>query len=159
MDKFIQDALANPEVMILIQVAISMALGGLLGIEREAADKPAGLRTHIMVSSASTLFIALGMVAVSEFSGIFPNEVIKSDPIRVLQAIITGVSFLGAGTIIHERSKGAIEGLTTAASVFLASGVGISVGFERWILAGGTTLLALIALRGLPRLSKRKPRA
>lgn len=150
MEEFFNELLANPEVRILIEVGISMLLGGILGIEREAADKPAGLRTHIMVSSASTLFIALGLLAVGEFSGRFPNEIIKSDPIRVIQAIITGVSFLGAGTIIRQQSKGAVEGLTTAASVFLASGVGISVGLGKWILAVGTTVMALIILRGLP---------
>lgn len=142
-----RELLSNPEVKILIEVGISIILGGLLGYERESANKPAGLRTHIMVSSVSTLFIALGLIAVGEFSSRYPNEIIKSDPIRVLQAIITGISFLGAGTIIRQRTEGGIEGLTTAASVFLASGIGISVALEKWIVAIGTTLLGLIILR------------
>jgi putative Mg2+ transporter-C (MgtC) family protein len=146
----LEQILSNSEVIILMKVGVSMLFGALLGFEREDADKPAGLRTHILVAGGSTLFFSLGLLAVKEFTVEYPNDVIASDPIRVLQAIITGVSFLGAGTIIRQRRKGAVEGLTTAASVFLACGIGISVSLEKWLIAIGSTILALAVLRGIP---------
>jgi putative Mg2+ transporter-C (MgtC) family protein len=80
--------------------------------------------------------------------------VVRSDPIRIIEAIITGVSFLGAGTIIYHRSEKAIEGLTTAASILFAVGIGVCVGLLQFTLAIGVTILALITLRGLPRITQ-----
>lgn len=133
-----------------------MLLGSLMGIEREAADKPASLQTHILVAGAPTLFVALGLIIVGEFSGRYPEEIIKSDLVRDLQATMSGASFLGVGTIFRQRSKGAVEGLTTAASVFLACGIGITVALEQWILAAGVTIFSLIVLGGLPFQQKRR---
>jgi len=78
------------------------------------------------------------------------TQVFGADPIRIIAATITGVSFLGAGTIIRQRAGGDVKGLTTAASLLFASVVGISVALDQWIVSVGATLLALIVLRLLP---------
>lgn len=126
-------------------VVLAGALGGIIGIEREIADKPAGLRTHIFVAAGSALLVLLAEGAVDFFQMRGPNEQIVADPIRVIQAIVVGISFLGAGTIVHHRGNH-VEGLTTAASIFLTAGVGIAVSVGRAWLAIETTLFALVVL-------------
>lgn len=79
---------------------ISIGLGGLIGLEREIACKPAGLRTHMLVAGASTLFVILGDIIIHSFAQTTLFGVVQADPIRIMEAIITGISFLGAGTII-----------------------------------------------------------
>lgn len=126
-------------------VALSGGLGAIIGCEREIADKPAGLRTHILVSAAATLFMLLADAVLKEFqqdAGIHP---LNADPIRIIQAIVIGISFLGAGTIIHQGNH-RVEGLTTAASILLTAGIGIAVAVDRLVFATGITLLAVIVL-------------
>ena len=100
---------------VLWKVAVALLLGGLVGAERELADKPAGLRTHMLVAAAAALLVGLSEVLVAQLGEGVPGSFVRTDPIRVLEAVITGVSFLGAGTIIRQRDQGAISGLTTAA--------------------------------------------
>jgi putative Mg2+ transporter-C (MgtC) family protein len=129
------------------EVALAMFLGGLIGFERETANKPAGFRTHMLVSGAAALLVGLGDALLHRFN-VTADVNLVSDPIRIVEAIITGVSFLGAGTIF--RGKGEqVEGLTTAASLLLSSAVGISVALRQFILAIGITVLALLVLRVL----------
>jgi putative Mg2+ transporter-C (MgtC) family protein len=138
---------ASWELKMVGEVALAMLLGGLIGIEREAAHKPAGFRTHMLVSGAAALLVGLGHALVIEF-GQHATLRLQSDPIRIVEAIVTGVSFLGAGTIF--RAKGEhIEGLTTAASLLLSAALGVCVAVERFLLAGSVTLLALVVLRGV----------
>jgi putative Mg2+ transporter-C (MgtC) family protein len=144
------------EWQILVKVAIAMLLGALIGFEREVADKPAGLRTHMLVTGGATLLITLGYMTEEYFIGIVGTEIIRSDPIRVIAAVITGVTFLGAGTIIRQRDEKSVEGLTTAASILFASGVGMSVAVSKWVLAIGSTALLLITLRLIPLLLSKK---
>lgn len=125
-------------------VAIAGALGALIGLEREIRDKPAGLRTHIFVCSAAALFMLLGDAILETFKEDGHNS-IQGDPIRVVQAIVIGISFLGTGTIIHQGHD-RVEGLTTAAAIFLTAGIGIAVAVQRLVLAVGTTLFAVIVL-------------
>lgn len=136
------------QVEIIAEVALAMLLGGLIGIEREMADKPAGFRTHMLVAGAAALLVGLGDALVHRFN-IGANEYLRSDPIRIVEAIITGISFLGAGTIFRRERGEQVEGLTTAASILLCSAVGIAVALRQFLLAAGTTVLALLALRGL----------
>jgi len=135
------------QVRILIYVVIAMFLGAILGLERELQDKPAGLRTHMLVAGATALLVALGDVMVGHFDRILGNQLIQSDPTRIIQAVITGVAFLGAGTIIRSRSDNQVEGLTTAASILFTAGIGVCVALEQLVLAAGVTLLGLITLR------------
>lgn len=128
-------------------VALAMFLGAVIGFEREFADKPAGLRTHMMVAGAAALLVTLGDILVLHFDSEVSRTILRSDPIRIIEAIITGVSFLGAGTIIVRRSERSVEGLTTAASILLAAGVGVAVAIFQFLLAIGVTVLALGTLR------------
>lgn len=140
---------ADAQWEILIVVGLAMVLGAAIGFEREAADKPAGLRTHMLVAGASAFLVALGDVVVVQFDLDVQQQLIQADPIRLMEAVITGVSFLGAGTIIRHRGSGYVEGLTTAASVLFASAIGMAVALSQGLLAIGATIIVLIILRGL----------
>ncbi|MBZ0291388.1 MAG: MgtC/SapB family protein [Anaerolineae bacterium] len=131
---------------ILLMVGLAMLLGGVIGLERELANKPAGLRTHMLVAGTAALFVALGTLIINDFSADIGEDVVRSDPVRILEAIVTGISFLGAGTIIRDRSKGRVEGLTTAASLLFASAIGGTVGVRQYVLAVGAVILVLITL-------------
>lgn len=134
---------------VLGQIAFSMALGAVLGVEREIADKPAGLRTHMLVAGASTLLVCLGGAVVESVQGELETTTVRSDPLRTMEAVITGISFLGAGSIIRQRSGRAIGGLTTAASLLLSGGLGMCVALHRYQLALGLTLLVVFTLRAV----------
>lgn len=144
----------SEEISILLQVAAAMILGALIGLDREFARKPAGLRTHMLVAGVAALLISLGELVVGQLAGELGSLVIRTDPIRIIAAIITGVSFLGAGTIIRQTSENHVEGLTTAASLLFASVVGIAVALSLWVIAVGATLLVLVVLRILPLLER-----
>jgi putative Mg2+ transporter-C (MgtC) family protein len=137
------------ELKILGLVTLAMILGALIGFERESADKPAGLRTHILVAGASAFLVGIADVIVIHIGMQTGSDLIRSDPIRIVEAIITGVSFLGAGTIIYHRSEKNLEGLTTAASVLVAAGVGLAIGLSQFLLGIGMALLTLLVLRGV----------
>ena len=146
MDKAIEP---SPQLGVLLHVAIAMILGGLIGIERELAGKPAGLRTQMLVAGVATLFMHLGYLLVGSYDAAFSANTVRSDPVRILGAIITGVSFLGAGTIFRRPTSENVEGLTTAACILFSSSIGICVALRQYVLAVGVTLLVLGALRGL----------
>jgi putative Mg2+ transporter-C (MgtC) family protein len=128
-------------------VALAGGLGALIGLEREIRDKPAGLRTHIFVAAGAALFMLLGDAILETFKE-EGHDSIRGDPIRVVQAIVIGISFLGTGTIIHQGTQ-RVEGLTTAAAIFLTAGIGIAVAVDHIILAVGATLFAVITLVGI----------
>lgn len=134
----------NPvQLKIIGYVALSMLLGALIGLEREIADKPAGIRTNMLVAGSATLLVSLGEVMIERFK--LESNAIMSDPIRIIEAVITGISFIGAGIIIR-RGTDKVEGLTTAASVLFVASIGICVALSQILLAIGTTLLALVTL-------------
>jgi len=133
----------------IIKVIFAMFLGGLMGLERELAQKPAGLRTHMLVAGASSLLVILGDVMIKHYGGSSFGQVIRADPIRIMEAIITGISFLGAGTIIFRNRDETVEGLTTAASILFAAAIGIAVALQRYFLAGILTVIAIVILFGL----------
>jgi putative Mg2+ transporter-C (MgtC) family protein len=135
------------QLHILVKVGIAMFLGAFIGFDREAAEKPAGLRTHMLVSGAAALLVSLSNVMVTHINLHQGSEVIGTDPIRIIQAVITGVSFLGAGTIIRSSRSKQIEGVTTAASILFSVSVGIGVALTQFILAFGATLFAVLTLR------------
>jgi putative Mg2+ transporter-C (MgtC) family protein len=136
----------NPGWQILGEVAIAMALGGVIGLEREFADKPAGLRTHMLIAGAAALLVGLGDTMIRRFP--LAGDLVRADPIRVIEAVVTAVGFLGAGMIIR-RGGDHIEGLTTAASVLFAAAIGICVALTEYLLAVGVTFLDLATLRGI----------
>lgn len=133
----------------LIKVGAAMLLGGLIGLERELASKPAGLRTHMLVTGASALLVVLGDFMITYYGDSPFVEAIQTDPIRIMEAIITGISFLGAGTIIFRSGKESVEGLTTAASILFAAAIGIAVALNQLIMAFALTLAVIIILYAL----------
>lgn len=148
----VQDFLGNwaLQLQIIGAVAVAMLLGGAIGFERELANKPAGFRTHMLLAGAAALLVGLGDILVEGFSAADYGEHLRVDPLRIVEAVVTGVAFLGAGTIFRGGSNGnAIAGLTTAASLLLVSGVGITVAMGQYVLAVGVTLLTLVVLRVL----------
>jgi putative Mg2+ transporter-C (MgtC) family protein len=138
------------QLNILWHVALAMALGAVIGIERETADKPAGLRTNMLVAGGAAIIVSLADIMIDHFGGAAASELIQADPIRVIEAVITGVSFLGAGTILRQTSSGAVTGLTTAATILFSATIGVGVALSQWLLVFGATALVLITLRGLP---------
>jgi putative Mg2+ transporter-C (MgtC) family protein len=137
------------QLQIIGEIALAMLLGGLIGIERELSHKPAGFRTQMLVAGSAALLMRLGDVLLVHFNA--GNHLIglNMDPGRIIQAIITGISFLGAGTIIRSRQTEHVEGLTTAASILLSSAIGISIALHQFILGIGVTVLSIIVLSGL----------
>src|ERR1051326_3426984 len=132
--------LGASQLLIVLEVLVAMALGAIIGLDRERADKPAGLRTHMLVAGAAALFVGLGNLAVARFHAAFADTTVRSDPIRLFEAIITGVSFLGAGTIIRRTASERVEGITTAASLLITAALGATIGLGQWFLGIVLTL-------------------
>jgi len=131
----------------IFQLILSGILGAIIGIEREATGKEAGVRTLALVSIASCLFTILSVESSNS----------EGDPLRIIAGIATGVGFLGAGVIIFRRDH--IEGLTTAATLWLVAALGCAVGFSWYFLAFFATILAffiLYFLRKIPLEEKAK---
>ena len=124
----------------VIAMLLSTLLGTAVGWERQIGRKPAGLRTHTLVCMGSTLFVLLTEHAARDFGG---GNV---DPTRIIHGVVTGVGFLGAGSIM--RQEGFVLGLTTAASVWMVAAIGVAVGVHAWGLAVTGTVLALLVLEG-----------
>jgi putative Mg2+ transporter-C (MgtC) family protein len=146
------------QLRVLAYVLLAMVLGAMIGIERETEDKPAGLRTHMLVAGASSLLVGVSDAVVRYFSSSLEGMLVRADPVRVIEAVVTGVSFLGAGTIIRRSTSGKagsiVEGLTTAASILFTAAVGISAALGQIVLAIGATLLTLVTLRGVGALER-----
>lgn len=143
MDSFFTETQFAEQLTILIDIAVASLLAGIVGAEREFLNKPAGFRTQMIIGGSSALLMSLGKVTVALFDkGDFDN-ILTTDPIRIFEAIVVGVSFIGAGTIIKSQKGSSVHFLTTAATVMLSAGIGISVALKNYILAIGVTLLVL----------------
>lgn len=131
----------------MLRALVAILLSGMLGWERESAGKPAGIRTHMLVGLAASLFVLLGELFIAHFST--GTAIMRFDPIRIVEAVVTGVSFLGAGMIFISKSELRVEGLTTAASILVTAAVGMMVGLSQYILAVGVTVLVFVVLHGM----------
>ena len=131
---------------LLGRLLLAAVLGGIIGFEREIAGKPAGLRTNLLICVGSALFTELSVEITRFGSGPRP------DPGRIAAQIVTGIGFLGAGTIL--RSHGRISGLTTAATVWVVAAVGVAVGARAFAAAVGTTALVMFSLSLLGRMER-----
>ena len=127
---------------IVLRLLFAALLGGLVGFQRERVGKAAGLRTHMLVALGAAFFVMIPHQAGMPLA----------DLSRVLQGIITGVGFLGAGTILKRRTEEHIEGLTTAAGLWLTAAVGSAAGMGREASAVLGTVLAFLILAFLPRI-------
>ena len=145
---------ATMELQMLGKVVVAALLGGLVGIEREFAERPAGLRTHMLVGGTAAFFVLLANILLLSFE---PRDILRADPVRVVEAVVVGISFLGAGTILKYREHGerVVEGLTTSASILSVAAIGIAVALDTYILAVGAALLNLFINSGLMYLVER----
>jgi len=131
-------------IRISLCLLIAALLGGALGYEREYKGKAAGLRTHMLVSLGAALFVLVPLEAGMKIEDIS----------RVMQGIITGIGFLGAGTILKGDSLQDVKGLTTAAGIWLTSAIGIAAGLGHESTAVLTTCFAFVILKLMPRLER-----
>ena len=135
--------LSEPELHGSGRVLAGTAIGAVLGWERERNNRPAGLRTHMAVGLAAALIMVLGDAMLQRYGTAAGANV---DPTRVLVAVVTGVAFLGAGTIIVDRNHRSVRGLTTAASLFATAALGVAVGLGMYLLAILSTGMMLLVL-------------
>lgn len=127
---------------VILRLVLAVLLSGLVGLEREVKGRAAGFRTHILVCVGSTLVMLTGVYLASVWRG--TGEI---DPTRMAAQVVSGVGFLGAGTIIQFRDS--VRGLTTAASVWAAAGIGLAVGAGFYVGAVSATVIVLLVLFAL----------
>ena len=127
------------DIQIVVRLILSIVLSGLIGLERQLHRRYAGLRTHILVSMGSCLIMLTSLYVFDIYKNIVPL-----DPARIAAGVITGIGFLGAGTIIRDRAE--VKGLTTAASLWVVAAIGLAVGCGFNKAAIFATVLALIVL-------------
>lgn len=132
--------LESPDVLssTIVRLILAAFLGGAIGLERELSHKPAGLRTNMFICFGSAMFTVLSVELAGEYVG---------DHTRVAAQIIPGIGFIGAGSILH--SRGSIQGLTTAATLFVVASVGMAAGGGMYLIAIFATILILLALQVL----------
>ena len=147
------------ELEVLFRLMVSAFLSSLIGFERQATGKRAGLRTHMLVAVGSTLFVSFAELYIDAStvkhmapSGLPEGLRIEIQPITLVQAIATGIGFLGAGTIFVAGHQRRVHGLTTAASIWATAAMGVTIGIGRYVLAVGTTFLILFILHIMIRL-------
>jgi putative Mg2+ transporter-C (MgtC) family protein len=127
--------LLDLDLQIAVKLAMAALLGGIVGLERQMSNKPAGLRTNMLICVGSTLFTLLSEQLAIRFGG---------DPVRIASQLIPGIGFIGAGTILRDGAT--VKGLTTAASVFVIASVGMAIGGGLYVTAVFATGLMVIAL-------------
>jgi len=135
------------DMQVIIRLVLSVILGGGIGFERQIHRRAAGLRTHILVCLGSCLIMLTSLYIFDIY-----KDKVPLDPARIAAGVITGIGFLGAGTIIREREQ--VKGLTTAASLWVISAIGLAIGcgfYQAAIWAFVLTLAALLLLRGVER--------
>jgi putative Mg2+ transporter-C (MgtC) family protein len=124
------------------RLLLAAVFGAAIGFEREWRNRPAGLRTHILVCVAAATFAILTIEIIH--APMFVKDTARFDPIRVIEAVTAGVAFLAAGVVIFAR--GHVQGLTTGAGMWLAGAIGVACGLGLWQIALFSTLLALVVL-------------
>ncbi len=126
----------SPELTMALRLLLAAVLGGAIGYQRERAGKPAGLRTHMLISLGAALFT---VVSIFGFMG-------PADPSRIAAGVVTGVGFIGAGAIIFRSREGYVAGLTTASTIWVAAGLGVAVGAGLYVASAVTTAIVLAVL-------------
>jgi len=131
-----------PILNMFIRLLAAAGLALVLGLERELRGKAAGLRSHMMVSLGASAFIIMGMHILFATAEGDPSA--RIDPTRIVEGVIGGIGFLGAGSII--QSRGSVQGITTGASIWMAGAIGVACGLGIFALAGMVTVMALIIM-------------
>lgn len=137
---------------LLLKLALAVVLGGAIGLERQIAGKPAGLRTNILICLGSALLMDLSMRI-----GLSTTGVRTGDPGRIAAQVVSGIGFIGAGTIM--QAKGEVTGLTTAATIWVVAAIGLAVGAGLYVEACGAGVMVTVVLAGLGQLEYRLMRA
>ncbi len=140
-----------PPLEAVLRVFMAVVVGSLIGLDRELRRKPAGLRTHILISLAAALFTLITFELHEQFAGEGGTK--TADPVRIIEAVTAGVAFLAAGAII--QSRGGVHGLTTGANMWLAGALGVACGAGYYFIATVGTVFALIVLVVLAKLEAR----
>lgn len=136
-----------PQHVIAIRLLLAALFGAMIGFEREIHTAEAGLRTHILIATAAALFTIL---AFEIFHGVTGSNAARSDPIRAVEAVTAGISFLGAGAIFRSgNSKHIVHGLTTGAGMWLAGAVGMCAALGYYLVAFGVALFSILVLAAL----------
>jgi putative Mg2+ transporter-C (MgtC) family protein len=143
-----------PDVLnlgLLGRLVIAAVLGGVIGLEREISGKPAGLRTNLLICVGAALLmeLSIGVAALANVENVAFGTPFRADPGRIAAQIVSGIGFLGAGTIIQAR--GNVMGLTTAATIWVVAAIGMAVGARAYVESVGATVLVLISLAVLSR--------
>ncbi len=131
------------EVELLLRILVAAILGGLIGLEREYRAKEAGFRTHFLVAMGSALFM---IVSAYGFSDAMNDDLQRWDVSRVASQVVSGIGFIGAGTIIFHKSENVVRGLTTAAGLWVTAAIGLACGGGLYMLSIGCTVLVLAGL-------------
>ena len=131
------------EYEFLLRILVAAILGGLIGLEREYRSKEAGFRTHFLVAMGSALFM---VVSAYGFGDSLNNELQRWDVSRVAAQVVSGIGFIGAGTIIFRKTENIVSGLTTAAGVWVVAAIGLACGGGMYKVAAASTLLVLAGL-------------
>ena len=126
---------------ITLRILLSIGLGALIGLERQLRARSAGIRTNALVSLGSCLFTTVGVYTLAAGTG---------DPTRVAAQVASGIGFLGAGAILRSRDGSRVEGLTTAASIWMTAAIGMAVGIGQAMLALVATLFAWLVVAAMP---------
>lgn len=153
-DNLINEFSLAPSLPISVVVARTLAtvvFCGLIGLERETARRPAGLRTHMLIGLAACIYCLLTLALLAR-AGEF-HETVRMDPLRIIEAVTGGVAFLAAGLIVF--SQGKVRGLTTGASMWVAAAIGVACGLGEWAIAGMTVILTLIIIALVRKLERR----
>jgi len=137
---------STPYADYLLRILCAAAIGGIVGIERDLKGKPSGMRTNILMCVGSCVVMILSAEVASKAGP-------PADPGRIAAQVVTGVGFIGAGMIM--RSRVTVTGLTSAATIWFVSGIGLVVGYGDFILAGAAAAIVIITLTGLNRVEKR----
>jgi putative Mg2+ transporter-C (MgtC) family protein len=140
-----------PSLEATLRILAAVVVGSLIGLDRELRNKPAGLRTHILISLAAALFTLITFELHEQFAG--DGSTRTADPVRIIEAVTAGVAFLAAGAII--QSRGNVHGLTTGANMWLAGALGVACGAGYYFLAMIGTAFALVVLVVLAKLEAR----
>ena len=134
----------DAQIHVLLQALCAAVLGGILGWEREAAGKWAGLRTHMLVCISVVFFVQLGQHLTAGSTPVDTSQTARGDPVRIIEALATCIAFLGAGTIIRDHDTE-----TAAASLLITASIGVAVALDCYLIAAGATAIALFILRTL----------
>lgn len=144
----------SQDLAIAVRLVIAGLLSGIVGWERESRGRSAGLRTHMLVGAAAALFVGVAGMTMDTFPQQPP--IVRFDPMRVIQGVILGIGFLGGGIIFVDRSEHRIRGLTTAASIWITTAIGLTVGLGRYLLAALATILVFFILHTLRRVEPKE---